>query len=248
MPNIQELMHDAYTKGKIARAQGKYVILTGGSCNTPWCYTPTPLDDKCAIWSRVFDLPGMEPRQFVPRHCMECWKVVIRPRNFKELMQLERIERELGLESKCGIEVRPSVSANYGGYFYNHSIAEGLSCKRLLTNKLHREIFNDVPGDQMSKYVFLKRACTEYERDLGDSSLWQVMDKQLPVEDFVLNNTVVVQLDVNQSEEAKVVTRRFWMSRAHSVGDMSYVPFNENKALYPPYRTYTKEDLDVGET
>ena len=67
-------------------------------------------------------------KKWVPSKCMGCWKVVVRLKTLKQLFSLLQLQMRMGRPSKCGIEVRESVNGLYGGYFYNHSLEEGLEC------------------------------------------------------------------------------------------------------------------------
>jgi hypothetical protein len=84
--------------------------------SVPWvCQN---LDFDCYLWNRVF-FHGAAKERMTHTHCQTCFKVVVMPRNFLELIELQKWQAECGLRCKCGIEVRDYVGRAYGGYFYS---------------------------------------------------------------------------------------------------------------------------------
>ncbi len=133
-------------------------------------------DKNCTLWlNLVFNfisklLPAQ--KRFIPSECMECWKVVVRPENYDELLELKGLMEDMDFQSKLGIETRPEVDALYGAYFYNNSREEGLE-------KLDLVRFG-LTGTRMK--AFLKRGCSEYERDFGPSQDWHEIEGQKDIE------------------------------------------------------------------
>jgi hypothetical protein len=125
---------------------------------TPWDHTCPHPELRCGTWQMVYKALG-----FIPTHCIKCWKVVVKPRTIDELFALRDLQYEKGWAAKCGIELRMYTPGGlYGGYFYNRSKEEGEDKYRLVREAVDKEISPDVP-------VILKRYCTEFERDHGDS-------------------------------------------------------------------------------
>ncbi len=89
---------------------------TSISEDSPWvCHN---LDFDCYLWNRVFFHTAAQ-QQMVHTHCQTCFKVVVAPRNFLELLELKNWQQQSGLRCKAGIEVRDYVTRTYGGYFYS---------------------------------------------------------------------------------------------------------------------------------
>ena len=156
MPRIQKLLSSGY----YIRNDGKVTtILKGKSPDPPWIYTRSHPELNCTFWHEVmFGAIGI-----FPPGCMNCWKVVVRPRTIKELIYLLEVQDELTTRyCKCGIEVRGYVPALYGGYFYNQSQEEGLECLEDVRKLVAENISPDIP-------VVLKRYCTEFELKFGPS-------------------------------------------------------------------------------
>jgi len=97
---------------------GKWRKTVGIDIDTPWIYTNPHPHLFCMYYQQIFNAYG-----FIPKKCLDCYKVVVMPRTFHELMQLLYVQELLIEENKkcwckCGIEIRDTVSRNYGGYFY----------------------------------------------------------------------------------------------------------------------------------
>jgi len=214
--------------------------LTGSprmAIDTPWRHVKTQWGFDCATWHRiVFDylskrLPAGE--RFVPSKCQECFKVVVRPRSVKELFALENLQLRLNLPSKCGLEIRGSVPALYGGYFYNQGLAAGLNCYR----EVRRAVNEDKHlGPDVG--IILKRGCTEFEMECGPSDKWRISEVQLKFEALV--DRYVVRDDVIREQPEHLVwhIHRKWIEFAYAHGDLSYLEFTDNQPLYPPVVTY----------
>ena len=152
--------------------------------NVPWHFTNPGHD--CFIWSNIlFDIVGHNQAhgnlQFIPGHCRNCYKVVVRPKTVKQLFALERLQMKLGYQSKCGIEVRDYTPALYGGYFYTQGLEAG--------RERYQQVRAAVDADQdlgEDVDVYLKRACTEMERKYGDSDQWsEITERQKSIEALV---------------------------------------------------------------
>jgi len=126
--------------------------------NTPWIHVRQDMEKMCHVYHLLFDNLG-----FIPSRCLNCWKVVVRPRTIENLFQLYYMQKDLNLASKCGIEVRDYVIGLYGGYFYNDSEEQGQACKRTVRKAVDEWIDPECP-------VILKRYCTEFEIKLGPST------------------------------------------------------------------------------
>jgi len=202
---------------------------------TPWCHARGTHTKNCLFDHHLaFNLYGI-----IPPRCLECWKVVATPNNFAQLMQLERIQQQLPYPCKCGIELRDYTSKHYGSYFYNDSFDEGRE-KYDIVRKLCDEELEG--GKDMA--VILKRGCTEFEMVKGPSPFWHMTKEDERVYEIL---TAYVYNDRNNSmqpELAKKHVRVVWALWAHANGDMTYLPWNNNKPLFPDYVKYHEGDPD----
>lgn len=120
--------------------------------NTPW--VSKNLDFDCFKWNRAFH-HIMSRGRMAHTHCHTCFKVVVAPRNFLELIELDKWQEESGLRCKCGIEVRDYVSRRYGGYFYSWEPGE-------LKNEYYQ------PDPESEQVVRLRVVDDQQARDKGE--------------------------------------------------------------------------------
>ena len=136
------------------------------SWDTQWDYVNAD-PKRCCNYLQML----AKHKKFVPSFCENCWKVVVKPRTLRELYQLRNLQREMVARDKncwckCGIEERFWVPGLYGGYFYTDSFEQGAERYAQVRTNVDRVISPDVP-------VILKRYCTEFEIELGDSAAYK---------------------------------------------------------------------------
>jgi len=225
--------------GYILRDQDGKIVATSSSMawDTPWHHLVHDAFLDCQKWHRVlFDLFSRampSNKKFVPRPCQQCWKVVVRPKTLLGLFALMRLQVGLNRPSKCGIEIRPYVSGLYGGYFYNHSLQEGLDCYAIV-----RQAVNETTHLGEETGIILKRACTEFEKECGDSTKWTVSEKQLQIETQVNKWFARDNIMRQQPTHAIANVHRKWIEWAYSNGDDTYLAFTNDKPLFEPVQTY----------
>ncbi|KPK37048.1 MAG: hypothetical protein AMJ69_12720, partial [Gammaproteobacteria bacterium SG8_47] len=86
--------------------------------------------------------------------------------------------------------------------------------------------------------VILKRACTEFEHEVGPSDKWEVTDEQRHIEALV--DRWVVQDPMVQDQPDYLINRvhRRWVEFAYAAGDGTYAHFTNGEPIYPAYVTY----------
>ena len=205
----------------------------------PWIMVNNDGTRECDFYKQVEAIYG-----FIPPPCMECWKVVVFPKTLKQLMQVLQIEMRMTDANpycfcKCGIEMRPDVERNYGGYFYTSGINEGLI---RLTQV--REELKKVFGENSEVKAILKRACTEYERAHGPSDKWDelVTDKHRGIWKKLNEVFALTKKHTRQPEIIKKHVLTLWLNHAISIGDPSIKEFNDGKNFYPGYVLYDIEE------
>jgi hypothetical protein len=216
-------------------SDGKFVANLSVEYGGPWVHTKPSYETNCFWWKDVTFHTIVEKclpaeNRFVPIGCQDCFKVVVRPKTLRKLFDLEKLQGELNLPSKCGIEIRPSVNGNYGGYFYNRGLPAGLECWKVVRKAVDDRLGSDVA-------VILKRACTEMEHAMGRSDEWTVTPKQISFEMEFAQRCVNDLPVIIQSDHAKDEVRQKWIEHAYSVGDQTYAEFTDGP-LYPDYVTY----------
>lgn len=198
---------------------------------TPWHHVKHANYLDCNNWHTImFDLGG---KKWVPSPCQNCFKVVVRPKDLRGLFALLELQKKMDVPSKCGIEVRPTVHGNYGGYFYNWGLEMGLQ-----RYKDVREAIDNTEHLGPGTKVLLKRACTEYELELGDSAKWEIKPEQMEWENLINEWVVRDVVYRKQADHSLAYVHRKWIEHAYSIGDPTYADFTDGEPLHKPYVTY----------
>lgn len=239
---VKGILQEAYVKGHLFKSDdGKYMIAAGTGAISPWHFVGNPQNPDCRYWHRFLGIPGLgKGESFIPNTCMNCWKVVIKPRTLKELFKLLDVMTEYGHRGKVGIERRETTFGPYGGYLYNETIEAGQECKRTIWRLVQKNIGKvvDLNSDEEGIKLGLKRGCTEYELAHGPSGEWKPYPGQLEVEEWVKNNFVYYAINSqDQTEESLALIHGEWLKFAYQYGDKTYREFS-GLPIYEPYQTY----------
>jgi len=223
---------------KLRDEDGKICIVQPAMAwDTPWHHVHHDAFLDCQRWHAIlFDLFSrtMAPDEaFVPSACQQCWKVVVRPTTLLGLFSLMDLQKRLERPAKCGIEIRPYVNGLYGGYFYNHSLEQGLECYQVVRDAVDgtQHLGKDIS-------VILKRGCTEFEKKMGDSSKWTISPKQIYIETLVNKWFIRDNVFREQPQHALCNVHRKWIEWAYANDDETYKNFTNGKPLYKPVKTY----------
>jgi len=189
---------------------------------SPWYFVKPNRERTCTFWKDFV----FKTFKFIPARCQGCWKVVVKPQTLKQLFDLAEYQERHDYDCKCGIEVRPNVFGNYGGYFYFNSKEEGLKGLRDI-----RFSFEKLP-------VFLKRGCTEMEHAYPDSRTWKIHPSQREIEKWLVDNVIPTTKMPPQTPDQIRNTKCRWVEHAFNVGDETYKKYTDGNPLYPPYVTY----------
>ena len=206
------------------------------SAETPWCHSKGTPFKHCNLDHQI----TFNTFNIIPPRCLNCWKVVVTPTTLVQLFELEQIELQMNVPSKCGIEMRDYTPKFYGGYFYNHSLDEGRERYEQVRKMVDSNMTN---GKDVS--VILKRGCTEYEMIKGPSHAWHNTRQ----EEYMLEVIdAFVHCPRGQGEQSRIVKNHVkmkWFLWAHMNGDMSYKKLNGGKSLFPGYVKYHEGDIDL---
>lgn len=213
--------------------------------NIPWSIKN--LDFQCFQWNRLF-FYTMAKQQAVHTHCHTCYKVVVAPRNFRELWALECYQLNCGLRCKCGVEYRDQVSRDYGGYFYSWEpgdyvpngdgtwhVHQGEALRKgQLKTKLVSEAVEELVWDRETfdspPVVVLKKGCTEFEAALKNTNMLgynQITKRQMEVEAELarVSDHLNGKLIRPQDETFRRNVYWNWCLFAHSRADMTYLEY-----------------------
>ena len=222
---------------------------------SPWHHIGYAEGGNCPyLHQHLFDVisPRTPAGKFIPRKCQNCYKIVIRPKNLRQLFALENLLEQIKWPSKCGIEKRsytPLSKHRYGGYIYNKGMQEGLERLQIIRKHIAD---HPVLGPDVESY--LKRSCTEMEMAFPDSSKWTVTDEQNRVEDLL---DWLIIADIPASMTSKHVLDRIhmgWVEWAAENGDETYLEYTDGRPLfqqcvkYEPRVEGTDEDTPQDKT
>jgi hypothetical protein len=201
----------------------------------PWLFTKNGVGRNCQ-----WQLHKAQVFRFVPRRCRNCWKIVVYPRNIVDLMKLYDLQKQMAHSDptclcKCGIELRPEVERNYGGYFYTDSRVAGLERLKIVRSLVAEFISPEIR-------VILKRGCTEFERDFGDSKEWDQFVMYNALEEEIERQSYIV--DDHNDQPPLVVNHVLatWMQFAASIADPAFKELSDGENMYADYSTYEEEE------
>lgn len=205
------------------------------SMATPWCHARGTAQKHCNMDHHII----FKNWHIIHPRCQNCWKVCITPKNFLQLLQLEQLQLDMDVASKCGIELRDYTPKHYGGYFYTSSLEQG----RERYHQVRKEIDKRIDGGK-DMSVILKRGCTEYEMVKGPSPFWCNTRDEEEMLELIEAYVDVGRGNTSQPRIMKDHIRMKWILWAHANGDMSYKVLNGGNSLYPDYVHYEEGDID----
>ena len=213
---------------------GKLSRIAAVAHDAPWVYTNPDPERYCMSYMLLFNTMG-----FIPERCLDCWKVVVMPRSFHELMCLLQLQKDISAEDpkiycKCGIEVRDYVPRHYGGYFYTNSKEQGLERYHQVRKLVDENVSTGCN-------VILKRYCTEFELKTGPSNKYVRTDEAKRLEALFWENSEQVKEALEQPEWVRRHVIVGWMKFAWSRGDRTVTLYNGGQPLYTPSVTYHEE-------
>lgn len=218
-------------------------------------------NDSSVLWSVPWDYINNDSKRqtlcrhaqdlfqmyaLVPPFCVGCFKIVVKPERLSQLFLLRDLMYEMAEEDptvwcKCGIEQRMYVPGLYGGYFYTDD--------RETWRKRYDEVRERVTQRIGDISVVMKRYCTEFEKELGDSietEERQPEDAQR-VQDFYFHHLDLEKEGLGyQPALVKLEVYQAWIDWGWKFGseeDRKEIEdtYNSGKPLYPKPTTYERE-------
>ena len=225
---------DAFMQGKIiADIETKKLSLHRMiALNRTWIVAKICPDRKCAKWLGVYNAFY----KILPPPCLQCWKVVYVPQSLTELIEVQKLQKSQELPAKCGTEARDYTSS-LGGYkaFWYCPFYAGLDGARAHFERVKASLVKHF-GEELiiNRYnqgkLFLKRGCTEYERDFGSSDKWDLIDHSAK-----FNILETVWEDPKEMTEEwgpmRYTNIKRWIETAIAYGDPDALNYIQGKAL-----------------
>ncbi len=223
--------------GKIAiniTDEGRPVVFIGRSLdpNVPWINQRPKQERDCDLWMYYY----FKYYGIIPKACRSCWKVMMKIKSLRQLMEIKDLQEEMGstVDCKCGLEQRPYSGAigEYRAFWYG-ALDEGLEGGR----KLFKAVQKNLPGVKL----ILKRGCTEFENRYHPSGSWDKLAKERNW-DFVeeLLNALFVIESSRLTSTPKILEPyilKSWIDWAFEHGDETYLDYVESPPL-KPLQTY----------
>jgi len=143
-----------------------------------WIISKICPERSCSKWLSIYH----RFYQILPPPCKNCWKVVMAPQTVAELIEIQQLQDKLGWPGKTGLEQRDYTSG-LGGYraFWYCPFTKGLEGGRVHFKRVRKALEEIFGGEKIAWYIeeeklYLKRGCTELERDFGPSDQWDSID------------------------------------------------------------------------
>ncbi len=199
----------------------------------PWVHATNKTERVCGKWIQIY----FRNCKLISKCCRCCWKVVWTGETLDQLFRLLKIQEEMGLESKCGVERRPWTGklGFYQGFWYT-PLDGGLDGARELWKKVQDKLSKDKVLGGTS--LILKRGCTEFEQWYNPSDAWDEFaerlewDKIQSLLDPLFHDPV---LGVNL-KSIQLHTQKKWIEYAWEHRDPTVMKKFPNKYLEQPLK------------
>lgn len=209
----REVINDV-KRGK-AEIKGDKLVYNFKQLNpeTPWMFhTEKESERNCTLWHKIyFDKFGL-----LPRGCMNCWKIVARPKNLDQLFELDKLQSKMDIPCKCGVDIRPTETYKgiHLGFWY--CPLGDMDKARELFVEVRRKVRGALSLDTP---VILKRGCTEMENHFGVSNEWNYPQSMRNMEDLLETTIVVEEEKPPQTSYIRIHVINFWIQYSHRMGD-----------------------------
>jgi hypothetical protein len=190
----------------------KITCKTGWDWNHPWVMIRREPHRNCMIWYNL--LFGMFDA--MPPFCLNCWKVVAKPKTIVDVFKMVPIMFDLDLPSKIGVSRRLNTMGMYQAYFYNDSLERAKEVENIA-----RKAFSVVDPEME---IFTKRFCTEFEERFGPSDKVEVSEECLEKAQILeeLIDFPMLSLGTQPKLLREKIMKR-WIMAAMQNGDETYL-------------------------
>ncbi|GAG11846.1 unnamed protein product, partial [marine sediment metagenome] len=153
--------------GRVKLINGRMHVETRERIDSHWLHVSGSTDCReCFLWNEIMFKELGVVHSFCRYHC---YKVVVRPRNVRELVQMHNLLYVIPYEynyinpiaGKAGLDTRKYTAEPYGVFLYANSLNEGLTLKELMRHMIDKYIpEEEIDGKFLVNTLKLKRACT----------------------------------------------------------------------------------------
>lgn len=205
----EEILHvlvPMYEAGSLTLGNdGKFYATGKQDLSGYWLFTDATRNDDCSLkFNILFQRFNLVP----PSGCLDCWKIVIKPRTVAECIEVYEIINAMGVQGKAGYDARDYTAGHWAAFVYTGGVKEAQE----MWVKVRRAIPIEIP-------VILKRGCTEMEEKIP-STRWKVFPEQLEFE-----NKLFSMLEMTGYMQRPEWLKRYkinkWIRKAAAGGDFS---------------------------
>jgi len=185
---------------------GKFRMAKPGQPHdTPWLHAPMliPGTSEAGVDCGLLTIfhNHVFQQKAVHSFCMECYKVVVIPETLEQVHKIAEWQDGLGVACKVGAERRAYTQRVWGAYFYCRGVEEGKERYKMVREWVDENLGKDIK-------VFLKRACTEFEQNLGDSDKWKKVEDQDEIEKEGIEK--VFDYEVSKHFQSEAIRHHVW--------------------------------------
>jgi hypothetical protein len=208
----------------------------------PWLTAVPSPKKNCSKWLHIY----FRLYQIIPKGCRNCWKIAFRPKTLEDAFNVFELQKELGIESKTGLETRGRTGnlGGYGSYWYT-PLDGGLEMGREIFRKVESALYDRLG---YTDGLILKRGCTELEHHfagkIGDSTSWDRLAKVFDQKEKLLDSVFRIpdqRVDIFPDvaiNKIKLSWIDWGFEHSKSTGDMSYLKYTGGVPHVPELFNY----------
>ena len=172
--------------------------------DTPWLHNPIRIPGSeeaggdCGLFTLYHNYVFQQ--KSIHSFCMECYKVVVVPESLEQVHKIAEWQDGLSVACKVGAERRAYTQRVWGAYFYCRGVEEGRERYKMVREWVDENLGKDIK-------VFLKRACTEFEQNLGRSDKFEMLPDQEIIEK---EGETVIDYVLGPSSQADAIIHHVW--------------------------------------
>jgi hypothetical protein len=198
------------------------------SPNSPWVFKGVCLDRDSAKWLEIY----FQFYRFIPKTCLSCWQIVLKPETLEGLFECWRIQQKLDLFARAGI-----LGNGYQAIWFP-PIAGGLEEARRWEKKIREK----VKAAGIKGEFYLRRGCEEMERAAGPSDKWTLTAEAQRLE-FMLDQVFTQPPDQTPQPSVHIIhVQKLWIEFAYRKGDPTVGKYMSSDKLPKSFVTYENSE------
>ncbi len=207
--------------------------------NSPWINTVPCPQRLCTKWTEVYwGVYGI-----ISRNCMNCWKIVAKPKTLRDLFKVFKLQEKMGYPGKVGIERRPHTlhRGPYGAYWYC-PLDKGLEFAKERWKEINLQVKEAIGIDTK---VILKRGCSEMEDQAGPSNEWEYPEYLHRIEDLLDVTWECPDFAQPEPTALRINIMRRWIDHARKHRDPTAKDYYDSLASFGISEKVVYHDKDL---